>query len=399
MLDTERDHLLNRYQRLIYIYQDLSSTLELDTLLRRIVRAAADLVDAEHASILLYDPVKRELYFEAATNLDQPSLQTLSIPVDASIAGWIVTHRQPLILSNATLDSRYYGRVAEVTHTRTTSLLGVPLITQDKVVGALEAINKRNGKFTLEDQEILVILSAQAALAIENTRLFQQSDLISELVHELRTPLASLNTATTLLLRSELPNDQRERVCDIIHGEITRLTELTSAFLDLAHLESGRAQFHLTSCEPLKLIQDCAEFMRARIQENYLNLLLNLPVSLPTIQADQDKIKQVLINLISNAIKYTPAGGAITLAARADTKSLIISVTDTGCGIPPENLGGLFQKFYRVPGYEQMAEGTGLGLYICKRIVEAHQGIITAQSEVGKGTTFLIRLPLQSPSV
>jgi signal transduction histidine kinase len=139
--------------------------------------------------------------------------------------------------------------------------------------------------------------------------------------------------------------------------------------------------------------------MRARIQENYLNLLLNLPVSLPTIQADQDKIKQVLINLISNAIKYTPAGGAITLAARADTKSLIISVTDTGCGIPPENLGGLFQKFYRVPGYEQMAEGTGLGLYICKRIVEAHQGIITAQSEVGKGTTFLIRLPLQSPSV
>lgn len=399
MLDADRDHLLERYQRLIHIYQDLSSTLDLDTLLRRIVRAAGDLVNAEHASILLYDPIKRELYFEAATNLDQPILQTLSIPVDASIAGWIVTHRQPLILSNVTLDSRYYGRVAEVTHTQTTSLVGVPLITQDKVVGALEVINKRSGKFTPEDQEILVILAAQAALAIENTRLFQQSDLISELVHELRTPLASLNTATTLLLRSELPNDQRERVCEIIHGEITRLTELTSSFLDLSHLESGRAQFHLTLFEPLKLIADCAEFMQARIHENNLELLLNLPVSLPAIQADRDKIKQVLINLVSNAIKYTPPGGSIILAARAEPKSLVISVTDTGCGIPPENLAGLFQKFYRVPGNEKMAAGTGLGLYICKRIVEAHQGIISAQSEVGKGTTFLVRLPLQTTSV
>ena len=394
MEPSDSDRLLRRYQRLIQISQDIASTLDLNTLMRCIVRAAAELVEAEHASILLFDHVKHELYFEAATNLDQPLMRTLSVPVDASIAGWIVTHRQPLILSNATLDSRYYGHVAEVTQMRTTSLLGVPLVTKDKIVGALEAINKRSGKFNLEDQELLLTLGAQAALAIENTRLFHQTDLISEMVHELRTPLASLNTATNLLLRSELPAEQRERVAEIVCSEIARLSDLTTAFLDLARLESGRAQFNLTTFDPMQLIQDCADFMRGPIHENDLEFELNLPPELPPLQADRDKIKQVLINLISNAIKYNQPGGSITLVARAYSQSLMISVIDTGYGIAPEDLPNLFHKFHRVSGTERLALGTGLGLSICKRIVEAHRGIINVQSDLGKGSTFTIRLPL-----
>ena len=238
MLDSKRERLLDRYQRLIEISQDLTSTLDLDILLRHIVRAAADVCDAEQASILLYDQVKRELYFEATTNLDQPLMQGLSVPLEGSLAGWIVTNRQPLILSDANQDTRYFDGVAKLTSTRTTSLLGVPMINKDKVVGALEAINKRSGDFDAEDQQILANLGAQAALAIENARLFQQSDLIAELVHELRTPLASLNTATHLLLRPELPEDQRTHVAEMIRDEIFRLSDLASSFLDLARLES-----------------------------------------------------------------------------------------------------------------------------------------------------------------
>lgn len=396
MTTADPEHKLERYQRLIQISQDLASTLDLNTLLKQIVRAAAELIDAEHASILLYDQGKRELYYEAATNLEQPLSHDLSVPVDASIAGWIVTHRQSLILSNATLDSRYYGRVAEVLHSQATSLLGVPMITKDKVVGAIEAINKRDGKFTQEDQEILVILGTQAALAIENSRLFQQSDLIAELVHELRTPLASLNTATALLLRSELPAEQRERVSEILYTEITRLAEMTDSFLDLARLESGRAIFNFTSVDPGILIKECADFMFADVQKNQLTLHVILPDELPHIWADQDKLKQVLINLISNAIKYNQPNGSISVSAHVDTHYLEINVSDTGSGISPDNMPGMFQKFYRAPGNENATTGTGLGLSICKRIIEAHHGTISLQSEPGMGSTFTIRLPLIS---
>jgi signal transduction histidine kinase len=272
--------------------------------------------------------------------------------------------------------------------------LGVPLINKDKVVGALEAINKRSGDFNAEDQQILATLGAQAALAIENARLFQQSDLIAELVHELRTPLASLNTATHLLMRPDLPEEQRTHVAEIIQGEIFRLSDLASDFLDLARLESGRAQYHLSSIYPDKLISDCTELMRGRAVEKGLSLQLDLPASLPTIQADEDKLKQVLINLISNATKYNKPGGSITITAHTEPGALVISVSDTGHGIPAENLASLFQRFYRVPGTEKVAPGTGLGLSICKRIVEAHQGTIGVQSVVGKGSTFTVSLPV-----
>lgn len=386
--------LLVRYQRLLDISRDLASTLDLDVLLRRIVRAAADLCDSEQASILLYDQVKGELYFEAATNMHEPALRGLSVPVEGSIAGWIVTQRQAIILSDASQDDRHYGRIENITHTRTTTLLGVPLITKDKVVGALEAINKRSGDYTQEDQNILTILGAQAAVAIENTRLFQQSDLISELVHELRTPLASLNTAIHLITRDDVPEEQQKRVAEIIQDEISRLSDLASTFLDLAKLESGRAQFQMTSFNPLKLLEDCEQMMNSRAIEKDITLSSRFPAELPLITADQDKIKQVIINLISNAIKYNRPQGKITLSALANKEKLHISISDTGFGIPPESMPFLFHKFYRVPGSESISSGTGLGLSICKKIVEAHHGSIDVKSVVDQGTTFTVNLPL-----
>jgi signal transduction histidine kinase len=207
--------------------------------------------------------------------------------------------------------------------------------------------------------------------------------------------LASLNTATHLLLRPELPTDQRAHFAQIIQDEIFRLSDLTSDYLDLARLESGRAHYHLTIIDLRKLIDASAEIMRARVIENGLTLHLNLPNTLPPLQADEDKMKQVLINLISNAIKYNRPGGSITLAAQGEGARLILTVSDTGLGIPPESVPSLFQRFYRVPGTEKVASGTGLGLSICKRIIEAHHGTIDVQSELGKGTSFIINLPVK----
>jgi signal transduction histidine kinase len=398
VINPTQPNLLRRYQNLLAISRDLASTLDLNVLLDRIVHAAAELSDAQEASILLYDQTKGELYFHAATNLDEPMRRGLTVPVDSSIAGWIVTNRQPIIISDAQQDTRHFGQIATVTNVETRSLLGVPMITKDKVVGALEAINKRSGQFTPDDQEMLSALGAQAAVAIENARLFQQSDLIAELVHELRTPMASLNTAVHLLLHPDLPDEQRSRIAAIVRDETFRISELASSFLDLARLESGRAQFQPEFFFPRQLLEDCSSFMNSRAAEKNIQLILESPEALPEIKADRDKIKQVLLNLLSNAIKFNKPEGIVRLAARASQGELIIEVGDAGPGIPAENLPRLFQKFYRVPGAEQLAAGTGLGLSICKKIVDAHRGRMEVESTVGVGTTFRVFLPLGDES-
>jgi signal transduction histidine kinase len=384
---------MERYQRLIDISRDLASTLDIDVLLRRIVHAAADLSDSEEASILLYDNLKQKLYFEAATNLNKPYLRGLSVPVDASIAGWIVKNRQPLILSDAAKDNRYFGHIGKVTNTKAKTLLGVPLIAKDNVVGALEAINKRSGEFTDDDLNVLSILGAQAAVAIENARLFQQSDLIAELVHELRTPMASLNTAVQILLRPDISEKQHTKLVEIIRDEIARLSELTTSFLDFARLESGRIQFNLTNVNIKELLEYCIEIMQTRASEKDISIHLDISDESLEISADQDKIKQVILNLVSNAIKYNKTSGEIGITVKESPTNVVINVSDTGPGIPPESLPYLFNKFYRVPGMEKMTPGTGLGLSICKRIVDAHGGDIEVQSSLGNGSTFTVRLP------
>jgi GAF domain-containing protein len=168
MPENSQFSLLERYQRLIEISRGLASTLDLDVLLDRIVHAAADLSNASEASILLYDEAKGELVFQAATN--KPQVKGLSVPVGGSIAGWIISNREPIIIADVLKDERYFRNIEKASKVTTQSLLGVPLVTKNKVIGALEAINKKNGGFTSEDQEILMTLGAQAAIAIQNTR-------------------------------------------------------------------------------------------------------------------------------------------------------------------------------------------------------------------------------------
>lgn len=393
MNDLTPPQLMERYQRLIDISRDLASTLDIDVLLHRIVRIAADLCDAEEASILLYDPVKEVLYFEAATNISKPYLKGQIVPIDSSIAGWVVKNRQPILIPDASSDERHFNPITKITGTETKTLLGIPLITKDIIVGVLEAINKRTGEFTDDDLNVLTILGAQAAVAIENARLFQQSDLIAEFVHELRTPMASLSTAVQILLRPDISEQQHTKLAEIIRDEINRLSDLTTSFLDLARLESGRMQFHYSNFNVNGLLEYCIEIMQGRASEKNISISLESPNESIQIHADRDKIIQVILNLLSNAIKYNHEGGKIVIKVVENDRNVVISVADTGLGISPESLPHLFNKFYRVPGMENKTPGTGLGLSICKRIIETHDGVIEVQSALGKGSIFTVRLP------
>ncbi|MEW5938283.1 MAG: ATP-binding protein [Chloroflexota bacterium] len=389
-IETQR---LDSYRRLIDIARDLASTLDLDALLRRIVYAASEVANAEAGSILLYDGTARMLYFQVATNIDEPTMRGLVVPLEGSIAGWIVTNRRSVRINNPHEDPRFFPEVEESTGYPTKSMLGVPLITKEKVVGVLEVLNKHEGDFTDQDESLLLVLGAQAAVAIENARLFQQSDLISEFVHEIRTPLASLNTATYLLLRPEISREQREQIVNNIHNETLRLNTMASAFLDLARLESGRVQFRKTRFALGELVHECVDIMQGKAEEDSIHIQAEEVENLPLVEADRDKIKQVILNLLSNAVKYNRPNGSVVLRGDSNEQEISLAVQDAGIGIPEDALSHLFEKFYRVREHEGKAIGTGLGLSICKQIIQGHNGALEVKSKLGVGTVFIMRLP------
>jgi signal transduction histidine kinase len=395
MKSTSPNRLLKQYKRFVDVSQNLASTLELGPLLDNIMEVSVELVNGEEASILLYDQHSRRLYFEAATNSDKsPELQNLFVP-EESIAGWVALNRMPQIVNNVSQDERHFDKIEEEVHFITRSLVAVPMVAKGKLIGVLEVLNKKEGPFGPDDQEILLALASQAAIAIENSRLFQQSDLIAEFVHELRTPLASIFTASYLLQRSEIEPEQRVKMAQTIHQETQRLNELSSVFLDLSSLESGRATLHPAHFAVKPLLNECMQVIQMKAAEKDIQMRLDVPDDLPELQADRGKIKQVVLNLLNNAVKYNHPHGEVKLLARLDKKLLFLAVKDSGVGIPPDQISQLFTRFFRARNVEQTTPGTGLGLSISRRIVEMHGGTVLVESKLGVGTTFTIELPLE----
>ncbi|GAB1420582.1 hypothetical protein MASR2M15_06880 [Anaerolineales bacterium] len=387
-----------RYERIIEISQQLNSTLELPVLLRKIVYAAEELIDAEAASIILYDEATSQLHFMVGSNLKPHEVEDIAIPLEGSIAGWIFSHGEPRVIQNVEEEPGHYAGVDSKIQFKTRNLLGVPMRTHERTIGVLQAVNKHDGLFTDDDISTLKTLASQAGLAIENARLFQQNDFIAEMVHELRTPLLALKASTTLLGRTELPEEKRADIVDTMRLETDRLISLTNDFLDVARYESGRANIEADFFDLIVLFRESAAIVEPQAHEKVLTIWIEDFDYDREILADRGKIKQVLLNLLTNAIKYNREAGQIYLSAKIVNENenpfVQISVRDTGYGIPDEHMQGMFQKFFRVPTTANIARGTGLGLTICKAIVEAHGGHIWLQSKVDVGTTFSFKLPL-----
>ncbi|NQS91579.1 MAG: GAF domain-containing sensor histidine kinase [Chloroflexi bacterium] len=387
--------LLNSYQKLINISCDLASELDLNILLSKIVNAASEVSDSEEASILMFDPAKNTLYFQAATNLDTQLKRGLVVPLEESIAGWIVTNQKPVIVDNPQKDKRHFDTIETITNIKCDSLLGIPLLSKGKVIGVLEVINKRGGNFTQEDQDVLLALGAQATVAIENSRLFLQSDLIGEFVHQIRTPLSSLNAATHLIKSNRVDDLQKKKMIDIMEAEIEALSDMSSSFLDLARLQSGRKQYTVNEFNIRELLIECYDIYYSDAQQHNIKFILEIPETLPRILGDRKQLKQALTNLLNNAVKFNHEGGDIKLRAISKKKEIIISLSDTGLGIPEDEQSHIFEKFYRVRSHRDQVPGTGLGLSVVKQIITDHGGSISLTSEVNAGTTFKVTLPVE----
>ena len=377
-------------EEIIAISRTLNSTLEMRPLLQQIVDAAHDLTDADGSSILLLE--KDILRFAASYGPQKEVLAITDVPLDNSLAGWVVHNKELAIVEDAQSDPRHYN-ISNVDATQ--SIVAVPMLFGDTVIGVLEAITSRaRRKFTPENIETLQTLASIAAVAVQNARLFAQSDWIAEIVHEIRTPLTAILSYSDLLVRPNTDTEMHQKFADIIRQEAERVSQLASQFLDLARLESGRVSM---ACEALNIptVANLAlNVIRPLAEESSKHLKITMPENLPQTRGDSQRIHQVLLNLLSNAVKYSDPGDTITLKSWVEDNEIITSVSDTGPGIAPDQLDKLFKKFSRLASNENKATGTGLGLVITRQIVEAHQGRIWVESERGKGTTFLFALPI-----
>jgi signal transduction histidine kinase len=296
------------------------------------------------------------------------------------------------------------------------SELAVPMVIKRRVVGVVHLESRLPRAWSLTEERLLVALANHAALAVDNLHLVDESrklaalkeldrmksELLSTVSHELRTPLGSIKGyATTLLTHgSKLRRDEQREFLEIIDSEADRLRELIENLLDMSRLEAGVLRIDR---EPVQLARVAGEVLRkvqlaAPNHELRLDWFTSRGEQDPLINVDEKRIYQVIQNLLTNAVKYSPDGGSITLSARCERRDLVVSVVDQGLGMPSAELDRIFDRFHRVHGeMTRVIGGTGLGLAICKGLVEAHGGRIWAESEgAGKGSTFSFTLPLLS---
>jgi len=403
-------HKLDRLEQLIHTSQILNTTLDLEELLRVITTTAAEVTGCEGASILLLDPQTGQLRFEAATGSKSEQLKPIVVPTEGSVAGWVVQHRQPLLISDARQDSRHYSQVDSTIDFTTQSLLAVPLMIRDRCIGALEVVNKLEPPpLNDEDAYVLAVLASQAAVAIENARLMGdlrrahveltkldqlKSDFIAVASHELRTPLA-LILGYASFLKESLTGVNREQV-DIVYESAMRLRELIDDMVNLRHIQAGAMEFSPEDTDLIVLVQGVLQEFQELASAKHHRLLLEVapPEAEYVLSLDPPKIRLVLVNLLSNAVKFTPSRGTISVKVSRAPGEVRVAVADSGAGIQPQALPHVFDQFYQAESASTREhEGLGLGLSIAKGLVELHSGRIWAESTPGAGSTFTFTLP------
>jgi signal transduction histidine kinase len=310
-----------------------------------------------------------------------------------------------------------------------------PILPQQGIIGFVLVGNQSNaGSITRGDEEIISILASLIGQTLENARSFEKvfrsrqiletkihertkqlesalaevqnisktkSEFISAVSHELRTPLTSIKGYASILMTGKLgdiPDQVKERLGKInTHSD--KLVNFINELLDISRIESGRVEMNFKDCEISDIVETVHDVLTPQLKEKKIKWSSKIDTNIPTLRLDDTQADRIFINLISNAIKFTPAGGTIEVAARLDNDTVKIEVSDTGIGISQQDIERLFDEFYRVDNQiNQQVKGTGLGLPLAKKIVEAHGGRMWVTSQLNEGTTFHFTLPTKQAS-
>ena len=411
--------------------QAIASSFDIRLSLSILTTRTMPLLKVDAAAILLLDPVMNTLEYAAVYGFRRNLLHTGSFRLAESYAGRVVMERRMLQLpnlSNELYDGFHKGFLKDENFV---TYYGMPLIVKGKVVGVMEVFHRTPMNRDQEWFDFFHSLAGQAAIAIDNARLWEQvqrhardlelrvaertaalnhtnaelehanrakDEFLANMSHELRTPLNSILGMSESLLeqRRDLLTSYQERSLQIIESSGRHLLELINDILDLSKIEAGKFDYYPQLVELDALCRSSLTFVKSQAARKAISLTYTNETSVPNIAADPRRLKQILVNLLSNAVKFTPENGCVTLQVHVDEEQDFVefAVTDNGIGIAPQDLKRLFQPFVQVDSkLNRQFEGTGLGLSLVQKLTDLHGGSVHVESQAGTGSRFTVRIP------
>ena len=398
--------------------ETVSSSLDPHEVLSSIVKHAVELSGTEGGSIFELDDESEEFQIRTAYGTGQEllhALRSIKVGLHETLVGRAALSGTSIAvpdIARAPSDAH----LIELARAGWRSLLAVPLVREDRILGALVVRRRITGEFSEEITGLLETFASQSALAIHNARLFQElalktheleiasrhkSEFLASMSHELRTPLnAVIGFSEVLLDRlfGEL-NEKQEEYLEDIRDSGRHLLELLNEILDLSKVEAGRMELEIGDASLCEALEHGVAMVRERASRQGLSLDVVVDPDVDVVVADPLRLKQVILNLLTNAVKFTPSGGRVEARAQRVGAEVQVSVEDTGIGIAEDQLERIFESFQQGPrSVSGAAEGTGLGLTLSKRIVELHGGRLWVESRLGHGSTFTFALPAAMPT-
>ncbi len=414
------------------------STLDRDRLLDAVLQRITGDLHYDRAMVQLFDPTRGVAYGTRLRGVPEDvaaDAATLEMPVTdpESVEGTVLLKGQPLLIGDLEpiRDRLHPINQALILRTQVKSVISVPLKVQDRILGALTVNRIQEHTLTQDDLAFMTTLGNQVAIALDNAAAYRQieelnlgleariqertadlekanarlrdldnlkSAFVSVVSHELRTPMTSIKGYVDNLLEGLggiLTEKQTHSLTRVRHNT-ERLTRMINDLLDLSRIEARKVEMRWESLAVSELVQEVVESLQRAAGERGITLTACTPAPGAT-RGDRDKLHQVMTNLIQNAITFTPTGGAVQVDCRhGEVGWLYVSVADTGCGIPSDELERVFDAFYRASSAPANVRGAGLGLAITKHLVELHGGDLLVSSQLGRGSTFTVALPVDT---
>jgi len=380
----------NVYYRLFSVLPALENSLSARGLLFSLAYHSARILKAATAQVYLAGRAGNPAILYASWSQDQ--IAPINSKTINPLADWVIQHRRARILSG-TEPSQCLDGEAEISRMVRNTIL-VPVIAGRRVIGALEVINCPYAP-QKQDEEMLLHLAAVTAnrMVLKYSIIRQEHSRL--LIQHIRTPLTTLNTISYLLEQPDLANRKRLELAGALRAGSMRLNETIDIYEEIDDLDEGRTLIQKRETGMMELLHAACRKVSPLAAERGVRLACNMLEVLPYIDLDSARMERAVIQILSNAVLYNRKNGRVFLTAWSEAGKLLVHVQDNGNGIPAGDLPNVYERFYRARNAEKAAPGVGLGLSLCKSIIQAHGGEITIKSKLGSGTGVTVKLPLE----
>jgi signal transduction histidine kinase len=399
---------------LAHIADCMGTSMAFEEVLTTAMRFASAMMGADGSSILLTERERGELNFFIALGEKAKQLKNITLAKGEGIAGFVAETGLPMVVSDVRRETRFSKRVDRTTGFKTRSIACVPLKVRGELKGVIEVVSKKAGAFGDKELDMLTAIAGPVAVMIDNAKLIHEvktlhdrlaeatrlkAELLATMTHEMRTPINIVIGNLDLVLRGYLGDlTEKQRKClDTAMRNSGEALNLVSSLLDLSRFEAGQFVVHVEEFRLEDIWTELELLFKIGLSGKAVELSWTVDGTLPALSTDRTKVKEILGNIVFNAVKYTDKGYIrVTAAPVQSGEQIAIEVTDTGVGIPQESLPFIFEPFRQMEGSATRSlGGVGIGLAIAKRLINLLHGKVDVASDMGKGTTFRITVPVR----